>query len=122
MGLQTKLQIKNNILRERNHHYKAIFNNVNELLNAILLIHNNGKTIDCDPFYSSGNFYKKGITPPKYKFDLNNKQSGYNIQKSDARNLPLENESISSIIFDPPFFLKPTNSGSQHEKMMNRFG
>jgi tRNA G10 N-methylase Trm11 len=56
--------------------------------------------IELDPTYSKGNFYKK-IKEPFYKFDLEPKTDM--VHKADCRNLPIEDNSINSIMFDPPF-------------------
>ena len=82
-------------------HYKSVFDNEQELLKAVIDIHLNGKTIDCDPMFFKGNFYKDGINKPKLCFDINPQDDW--IIKADATNLPLDSSSISSIILDPPF-------------------
>ena len=56
--------------------------------------------IDLDPTYSKGNFYKN-IEQPRLKSDLFPQSS--EVIQSDAANLWLEDSSISSIMFDPPF-------------------
>jgi len=57
---------------------------------------------ELDPTYSKGNFYKPhDILEPKYKYDLFPKRE--DIKKASAENLPFEEESIKSIMFDPPF-------------------
>jgi len=55
---------------------------------------------ECDPTYSKGIFYKN-IPKPKYKYDLS-PQTEDTIQ-ADSCNLPLEDNLIKSIMFDPPF-------------------
>jgi len=82
-------------------HYGSVFNNEQELLNAIIKIHcNNG--IELDPMYNKGMFYKKGIVDkPKYMFDIEPQVKG--VEKGDATNLPLDNSSIGVMILDPPF-------------------
>jgi len=82
-------------------HYKSVFENEQELLAVLFDIHNGEKVIDCDPMYFKGNFYKDGIDQPNLCFDLNPQESW--IKKADAMDLPLENNSIKSIILDPPF-------------------
>lgn len=81
-------------------HYKSYFENEQECLKAILELHNDGKTFECDPMYFKGNFYKE-IEKPKYKFDLNPQVA--ECEKGDATNLPLPNNSLESIMLDPPF-------------------
>lgn len=55
---------------------------------------------DLDPTYSKGNLYKN-LPQPKIKADLN--PQTHDCQKADCQNLPIENETINSIMFDPPF-------------------
>ena len=83
-------------------HYKSYFENEQECLKAILEIHNNGKTFDCDPMFNKGNFYKT-IEKPQHRFDLNPIVVG--CEKANAENLPLESNSLKSIILDPPFMV-----------------
>ena len=60
------------------------------------------KQIDCDPTYSIGNFYKNtGIDEPIHKFDINPQVEG--VEFGDSRHLPLSNNSISCMMFVPPF-------------------
>lgn len=82
-------------------HFSSYFENEQECIKAILQIHHGGGDIDCDPMYFKGNFYKNGLNKPKYKFDLN-PQTEDCIQ-ADATNLPLSDNSLNSIILDPPF-------------------
>lgn len=84
-------------------HYKSVFENELGLLSVLFDLHNGQKTVDCDPMFFKGNFYKDGIDQPLLCFDLNPQESW--IVKADATNLPLENNSIKSIILDPPFLI-----------------
>lgn len=57
---------------------------------------------EVDPTYSKGYFYKDGRIPqPLHKFDLYPKTE--DTIKASAENLPLNSQSIKSIMFDPPF-------------------
>lgn len=81
---------------------KSISYNQIEIIDNILKLHVKNNIIDCDPTYSKGNFYKKNkILEPKLKFDL------YpifdDVIKCDSINLPLSDNSLNSIMFDPPF-------------------
>lgn len=58
------------------------------------------KGIELDPTYSKGNFYKN-IKKPKYKHDI--KPQTKDVLFGDCRKLSYNNESIESIMFDPPF-------------------
>lgn len=104
---------------------KSISYDQTEIIKNILHLHVPTKIIDCDPTYSIGNFYKNtGIPEPQYKFDII-PQTKDTIQ-ADARNLPLENESLNCIMFDPPFLatkgksLKENNHNNN--KINKRFG
>lgn len=88
-------------MNEKNKHYKSVFENEQELIQALIEIHNKGNDIECDPMYFKGNFWKNGLNKPKYRFDINPQTEC--CQFGDATNLPLENESLNSIILDPPF-------------------
>lgn len=60
--------------------------------------------IELDPTYSKGTFYKgKNINQPFYKFDLY-PQTEDTLQ-ANANNLPHANNTINSIMFDPPFIV-----------------
>jgi len=74
--------------------------------------------IELDPTYSKGMFYRSGKHEPMRKSDLFPQVKG--CLKANANNLPYADESISSIMFDPPFIV-----GHTREKptgiMGNRF-
>lgn len=91
--------------------------------NIIQLYIPQGK-IDADVTYSKGIFYKDGvIAEPQYKFDIA-PQNGDTIQ-ADCRNLPLADNSINSLIFDPPFLAtsgKSLTTQADNNLMLRRFG
>lgn len=94
---------------------KSINNNQHAIINDIILLHNNGNDIDADITYSTGNFYGThgGITinQPKNKFDV--APMDETVVKIDPwGNIPLEDNSIHSCMFDPPFVISPRNSPS----------
>lgn len=74
-----------------------------EIIRNILHLHGNGNYIDCDPTYSKGNFYKKGLPKPKFIFDKF-PQTEDTVQATSDK-LPLESESCNVIMFDPPFVI-----------------
>ncbi len=77
---------------------------------------------ELDPTYSIGKFYKK-IKEPKYKFDIVPARPG--VVAADSTILPLSDESISSVLFDPPFLATKGNVGSSKKKsniIIKRFG
>lgn len=83
--------------------YKSIFTNEQELLNAILILHNDSNDIELDPMYNKGSFYKDIINKPKYRFDINALENNYDCEYRYACNLPFKDNSIKSMILDPPF-------------------
>ena len=81
---------------------KSVSYDQSEIIKNILKLHTENGVIDCDPTYSKGNFYKNtGIPAPEFKFDINPQTE--DTVKADARHLPLENNSIDCVMFDPPF-------------------
>ncbi len=94
-----------------------------QIIRDILYLHGDGNYIDCDPTFSKGNFYKKGLPKPKYIFDLH-PQTKDTIQAS-ANKLPLKKESINIIMFDPPFVIggKPKETNKVNSNIIaHRFG
>ena len=72
-----------------------------QIIKDILTLHC-PQGIELDPTYSKGVFYSKsGIEQPKHKSDLF--PQAEDVVESDASQLKFENDSISSIMFDPPF-------------------
>jgi len=104
---------------------KSISYNEQTLLKNILKLHCE-TPIELDPTYSKGNFYKKGIiADPKYKFDLYPQADG--VVQANAEQLPLEDNSISTMIFDPPFLATKGKSikdlsRADSNLMVKRFG
>jgi len=89
-----------------------------EILSNISLLHNNGKPFDCDITYSTGNFYGQHgdycIDFPKFKFDIcpMNETVG---KIEPWGKIPLEDCSIKSVVFDPPFVISPRACASIKE-------
>lgn len=84
-------------------HIFSFFNNEQDCINSILQIHNNGNDIELDPMFNKGMFYKNTLNKPKLRFDINATKNNYDAQDGDATNLPLADNSIKSMILDPPF-------------------
>lgn len=92
-----------------------------EILQNILTLYVPSGQFDLDPTYSKGQFYQNGIVPqPTLKYDLNPQVEG--VQQADCRNLPLESESIQSIVFDPPFLATtgPSLKSDSNNNLINR--
>jgi hypothetical protein len=80
--------------------------NQNEIIKNIIDLYC-PQGIELDPTYSKGIFYKNsGIDEPLEKFDLIPQSD--DTLKANANDLPHFNESISSIMFDPPFIVGHT--------------
>ena len=81
---------------------KNISYDQSEIISNILRLHVPGGKIDCDPTYSIGAFYNGAeIEAPALRFDIKPQAEG--VIQADARHLPLEDESISCMMLDPPF-------------------
>lgn len=89
------------------------------IIESIIRLHNSGNPFDVDPCYSIGRFWK-GLPQPKYKFDINPQTDG--VVQTSADKLPLENDSVSSVMFDPPFLARAHNkNGELSGKIAMRF-
>lgn len=95
-----------------------------EILQNILTLHIPTQRFDCDCTYSIGNFYKDtGVPVPKYKYDINVQAEG--VICADCRQLPLADESIMSMIYDPPFLATKgpsLHSETNNNRIAKRFG
>lgn len=119
---------------------KSISYNQHEILYNIMQLYNNGEPFECDMTYSKGKFYgsfnvKKHdgtstnivIPEPKYKFDVC-PQTEDTVKIEPMGRLPLEDESLDSIVYDPPFIIAPKNCKSIKDnketsnKIQRRFG
>lgn len=89
-----------------------------DIIKSIKELYLDGNNFDLDPCFSTGKFYGD-VQTPMYKLDKNPQLP--NVEKNDILNgLPYANNSLNSIIFDPPFmFGKHGKTGSN--KMTKRF-
>lgn len=74
-----------------------------------------------DVTYGNGKFYTQ-IPEPKYKFDISPQVDG--VVKSSSCSLPIEDLSINSLVFDPPFltYVRAAREGNGNMVMAKRFG
>jgi len=79
---------------------RSVSFNEEEIIKNMIDLYLGNKTIELDPTFSIGAFYN-GLRKPKYKFDI--EPFSKDVKKSDCRDLPFSEESIKSIMFDPPF-------------------
>ena len=103
---------------------KSISYDQSEIIQSILTLHVTNHQIDCDPTYSIGNFYKNtGINRPKYCYDILPQVP--EAEYGDSRNLPLKDNSINCLMFDPPFLATTGKSlleNKNNNKINKRFG
>lgn len=78
---------------------KSISYDQEEIINGIMQLQGIAR-FDVDPTYSKGVFWKN-IVEPVHKFDINPQTP--DTTQASAMDLPLESNSINSIMFDPPF-------------------
>lgn len=96
---------------------RSIAYDQHEILYNIMQMHNGGEPFECDMTYSKGAFYgefnitdisgeKRIITLPRPRvtFDVS-PQDDDTVKIEPDGPLPLEDSSISSIVFDPPFVI-----------------
>ena len=88
-------------------HIGTVFTDEATLLKAIIALHS-PQGIELDPMYNKGNFYKD-IKKPKYQSDIR-PLTPY-CKHADATNLSYNDDTISSMILDPPFMFG--NHGKQ---------
>ena len=103
---------------------KSLSFNQQEIIQNIISLYITSKQIDLDPTYSKGIFYKNSpFNQPTLKYDLCPQVNG--VLQADCRHLPLQDQSINSIIFDPPFLATtgPSLNSNQNNNLINtRFG
>jgi hypothetical protein len=76
-------------------------NSDRDILKAVLDLYVKEQSFELDPCYSSGKFYED-LPRPFIKFDKEPKDES--IKQNDLINgIPLSDNSIKSIVFDPPF-------------------
>jgi hypothetical protein len=103
---------------------KSISYNQHQIIKWILQLHCEGD-IELDPTYSTGGFYKQGVREPKFKFDIQPVKPGVIAAAAEA--LPLRDNSIKTMIFDPPFLATKGKSldgilDVTQNKTVRRFG
>lgn len=81
-----------------------------EILCSISDLHCGGHGFECDPTYNIGGFYRDGSIPkPQYRFDIN--PQSLDVTKALCEALPLPNNSLHSLVFDPPFLVGKSRTG-----------
>ena len=108
--------LKNQQLFETNGVIKSVQRSDRDILLSISKMYLNEKPFELDPCYSSGKFYED-LVRPKHKLDKHPKSD--DIKENDLLNgLPYDDNSIESIVFDPPFMFG--KHGKTDENIMNK--
>lgn len=89
----------------------------NSILTSIMVLHNKNEPFEADLTYGNGSFWKL-LDKPTIRADINPELPNLTHPGCDVQNLPFENESIQSIVFDPPFM----HAAGADSIMGNRFG
>lgn len=98
----------------------TVSNSQHEILESILHLFGR-ESFDADLTYGNGGFYGRGIAPPCHRLDVDTSLSGLTrIAPSDNTGLP-EN-SLESVVFDPPFLTYVKGARGHGSVMAARFG
>jgi len=75
-----------------------------------------------DVTYGNGKFYED-IKKPLLRFDVD-PQPGHDVLKFSSSKLPLEDNKLKSLVFDPPFltYVRAAREGNGNMIMAKRFG
>lgn len=98
---------------------KSFSRDEDEIITSIMALHNDGKPFDVDPCFSKGSFYAKGLARPRHRFDIMPVRP--DVQRCDVRCLPLQDGSVGSVIFDPPFMFNPHGTALTKNAAAGRF-
>jgi len=97
---------------------KSVYKDQQDIIRVVIRLYC-PKGIDLDPTFSLGKFYSTSM-PPRLRFDIDPQIDG--VVKADCRNLPLGNESVASIMFDPPFIVGINSDNTRTGIINGRFG
>jgi len=97
---------------------KSVMDTDAEIMKAISALYLDGDWFELDPCFSHGKFYK-GLSLPKIRMDKTPMAEGV-IQNDIRFGLPLADNSVSSVIFDPPFMFG-VHGKTLENRMAKRF-
>lgn len=99
---------------------KSIAFSQSDILEDIIHLHLNNEPFELDPTYGQGGFYQTGvIIKPKFKYDLHPRTD--ESLHADCRRLSFRNNSIKSILFDPPFLAGFSTEFPRSGNIMNKY-
>jgi len=98
---------------------KSVYHQQDDILKSIIRLHC-PEGIQTDLTYGNGSFYKN-IEKPEHMFDIQPLHDG--VIESCSTNTPMENKSLKSVAFDPPFltYIRNNRSGNGNMIMSKRF-
>lgn len=96
---------------------KSVGSSNKEIISNILELHIKDDRFDVDPCFSTGKFYK-GLNEPRFKSDIKPQIEGVLECSSDY--LPIKDDEVNSIMFDPPFMFG-THGQTKNNEMNKRF-
>jgi hypothetical protein len=97
---------------------KSVSYDQTEILSSVLLLIKQDR-FDADITYGNGSFYKN-IPQPDLKFDIDPQVDG--VVKASSTNLPVDDSSLSSVVFDPPFLTYIKQAREHDSVMAKRYG
>lgn len=91
-----------------------------EILTSILTL-TGREEFDADITYGNGAFYRRRVPEPRLKFDIDPQAEG--VTEASSTDLPLEDGSLGSVVFDPPFltYVRQGRTGNGKMIMSGRF-
>ena len=97
---------------------KSVYDNQIDIIKSIMKLCNIDR-FDVDVTYGNGQFYKQ-IEKPVYCFDRDGSLN--DVTESCSTNLPLDDLSVNSLMFDPPFLTYVKAAREHNSVMAKRFG
>jgi len=84
---------------------KSISNNEDDILLGIIQLYLKGKPFELDVTYNVGGLYKNNVPQPLWKSDISPQTE--DTKQVDVKDIPIPNDTLTSILFDPPFMFNP---------------
>ena len=101
---------------------KSVYSRQEDILQAIFTLRGLDH-FDADITYGNGAFYKSGEVPePSFRSDI--EPLFPEVIRASSSNLPIEDSTLGSVIFDPPFltYIRDRRQGNKGMVMATRFG
>lgn len=101
---------------------RTVYNDQYKILESIIKLHLDNAVFDIDLTYGNGSFYKKGISQPTHRLDLDDTLE--NLTKVCSSNdTGFKDASVKYVIFDPPFltWIRKNRIGNSNMIMARRF-